>query len=78
LGFATASLDEIGRHDFSDKAFFIVDLEGFAIGNPTYDDTIVCNLLFLLVVFLWYVVCGRVVDAQAVLRFLNVPFLDLL
>jgi len=50
--FTTAALHKVVWHDFSDEAFFVVDLEGSTIGKPPNDDVVLAALaLFSFVVY---------------------------
>jgi len=46
-GAAAAVPKEIGWHDFFDKPCFVVDLEGFSAGQPSYYDVIIIRVLIL-------------------------------
>jgi len=70
-GFAIppAAPREVGWHDFSDEAIFVVYLEGFAPGNPADDDVVVAVVAVAVAVAAsvssLFVVFAKVVDATA-------------
>ena len=64
-GLVTPASHEVRRHDFSNKTFFVVDFEGFAVENPT-DYRVVPGIPVMALVASWFVVCKRVTDATIV------------
>jgi len=62
-GFAIPAPREVGWHDFSDKAIFVVYLEGFATGKPADNNVVVVVAVAAALVSSLFVVFGIVVDA---------------